>query len=324
MEISTVPLPTLTAVSEAAARVQENVARVIVGKDAVIEAVMVALLSEGHILLEDVPGLGKTVLAKAVARSLDCNFRRIQFTPDLMPADITGVSIFNQASASFEFRPGPLLAQLVLADEINRASPRTQSALLEAMEERQLTVEGETKPMPRPFIVIATQNPIELEGTFPLPEAQLDRFLLRLRLGYPTVEEEDGILRRFAQAQPLDDLDPVLEAEELLRMVKAVEQVMIHDSVRAYLLALVRATREEDALELGASPRASLALMRTTRALAAIHGRDFVLPDDVQTMAPLVLPHRVKLSAQSRLRSRGEDDIVREIVQRVPVPVDVT
>lgn len=324
MEISTVPLPTLTAVSEAAARVQENVARVIVGKDAVIEAVMVALLSEGHILLEDVPGLGKTVLAKAVARSLDCNFRRIQFTPDLMPADITGVSIFNQASVSFEFRPGPLLAQLVLADEINRASPRTQSALLEAMEERQLTVEGETKPMPRPFIVIATQNPIELEGTFPLPEAQLDRFLLRLRLGYPTVEEEDGILRRFAQAQPLDDLDPVLEAEELLRMVKAVEQVMIHDSVRAYLLALVRATREEDALELGASPRASLALMRTTRALAAIHGRDFVLPDDVQTMAPLVLPHRVKLSAQSRLRSRGEDDIVREIVQRVPVPVDVT
>ena len=178
-------------------------------------------------------------------------------------------------------------------------------------------------PMPRPFIVVATQNPIELEGTFPLPEAQLDRFLLRLRLGYPTEEEEDGILQRFAQAQPLDDLSPVLEAEELLRMVKAVEQVMIHDSVRAYLLALVRATREEDALELGASPRASLALMRTTRALAAIHGRDFVLPDDVQAMAPLVLPHRVKLSAQSRLRSRGEDDIVREIVQRVPVPVDV-
>ena len=323
METSTAPLPPLTAVAEAAARVQENIARVIVGKDAVIEAVMVALLSEGHILLEDVPGLGKTVLAKAVARSLGCNFRRIQFTPDLMPADITGVSIFNQANASFEFRPGPLLAQLVLADEINRASPRTQSALLEAMEERQLTVEGETMPMPRPFIVVATQNPIELEGTFPLPEAQLDRFLLRLRLGYPTEEEEDGILQRFAQAQPLDDLSPVLEAEELLRMVKAVEQVMIHDSVRAYLLALVRATREEDALELGASPRASLALMRTTRALAAIHGRDFVLPDDVQAMAPLVLPHRVKLSAQSRLRSRGEDDIVREIVQRVPVPVDV-
>ena len=223
---------------------------------------MVALLSEGHILLEDVPGLGKTVLAKAVARSLGCNFRRIQFTPDLMPADITGVNVFNQATTAFEFRPGPLLAQLVLADEINRASPRTQSALLEAMEERQLTVEGETLPMPRPFIVVATQNPIELEGTFPLPEAQLDRFLLRLRLGYPSEEEEDGILQRFAQAQPLDDLAPVLEAAELLRMVKAVEQVLIHDPVRAYLLALVRATREEDALELGASPRASLALMR--------------------------------------------------------------
>ena len=314
--------PTLADVSAMAARVRENVGRVIVGRDQVIEYVLTALLSEGHILLDDVPGMGKTVLAKSIARSLDCSFRRIQFTPDLMPADVSGVNIYNQKTGDFEFRPGPLLAQFVLADEINRASPRTQAALLEAMEERQLTVEGETMPMERPFLVIATQNPVELEGTFPLPEAQLDRFLLRLQMGYPDADEEDAILRRFERAQPLDDLEPVVAAGELREMVRAVEQVQVGETVRSYIVALVQATRDDDALALGASPRASLALLRSSRALAAIRDRDYVTPDDVQEMAHVVLPHRLLLAAQARLRSQTSDDVLERVLQKVTVPIE--
>ena len=316
------PLPTLPDVADAAARVRDNVGRVIVGREQVLDYALAAILSEGHILLDDVPGLGKTMLAKSFARSIGCSFRRIQFTPDLLPSDVTGVNIYNQQSGEFEFRAGPLLAQLVLADEINRASPRTQAALLEAMEERQLTVEGETMPMPRPFLVIATQNPVELEGTFPLPEAQLDRFLLRLRMGYPDAAEEDAILRRFERAQPLEELEPVVESERLRQMVLTVEQVRVSDAVRGYIVAIVQASREEQAFELGASPRASLALLRTTRALAAIRGRDFVLPDDVQEMVRVVLPHRLMLSADARLRSSTPESLLEQMLNRVPVPIE--
>ena len=316
-------VPPLSEIAAAAQRIRENVASVIVGKDAIIESALVAVFSEGHILLDDVPGMGKTVLAKSLARSLGCNFQRIQFTPDLMPADITGVNVFNQQQGQFEFRAGPILAQVVLADEINRASPRTQSALLEAMEERQVTVEGQTLPMARPFLVMATQNPVELEGTFPLPEAQLDRFLLRLRLGYPSAEEEDAILQRFERAQPLEALEPVVDAARLTQLIAGVEQVQIHDRVRGYIVELVRATRENEAIELGGSPRAALALLRSARALAAIRDRSYVLPDDVQEMAVPVLTHRLVLSAQSRLRSRSMADLIGDIVRRVPVPVEV-
>ncbi len=314
--------PTLSDVAESAARVRENVGRVIVGRDTVLDYTLAAILSEGHILLDDVPGLGKTMLAKSFARSIGCSFRRIQFTPDLLPSDVTGVNIYNQKSGEFEFRAGPLLAQLVLADEINRASPRTQAALLEAMEERQLTVEGETMAMPRPFLVIATQNPVELEGTFPLPEAQLDRFLLRLRMGYPDAAEEDAILLRFERTQPLEELEPVVQSEQLRLMVKTVEQVRVSEAVRGYIVAIVQASRQEPAFELGASPRASLALLRTTRALAAIRGRDFVLPDDVQEMARVVLPHRLMLSADARLRSSTTETLLEQMLSRVPVPID--
>ena len=319
----TVPTPPLSEIVAVAQRIRENVASVIVGKDAIIESALVAVLSEGHILLDDVPGMGKTMLAKSLARSLGCSFRRIQFTPDLMPADITGVNVFNQQQGQFEFRAGPILAQVVLADEINRASPRTQSALLEAMEERQVTVEGRTLPMARPFLVLATQNPVELEGTFPLPEAQLDRFLLRLRLGYPSAEEEDAILQRFERAQPLEALEPVVDAARLAQLIAAVEQVRIHDRVRGYIVELVRATRENEAIELGGSPRAALALLRSARALAAIRGRAYVLPDDVQEMALPVLTHRLVLTAHSRLRSRSMADLIGDIVRHVPVPVEV-
>ena len=287
-----------------------------------IDYTLAAILCEGHVLLDDVPGLGKTMLAKSLARSIGCSFRRIQFTPDLMPADVTGVNVYNQRSGEFEFRAGPLLAQLVLADEINRASPRTQAALLEAMEERQLTVEGETMRMPRPFLVIATQNPVELEGTFPLPEAQLDRFLVRLRMGYPDATEEDQILQRFERAQPLEELEAVVDAELLAGMPKSIEQVRVADEVRGYMVALVQATREEAAFELGASPRASLGLMRTSRALAAIRGRDYVLPDDVQEMARVALPHRLVLSSESRLRSSTTESLLEDVMSRVPAPIE--
>jgi MoxR-like ATPase len=305
-----------------AERLQASVERVIVGKSEVVRLAMVAILCEGHMLLEDVPGLGKTMLAKSIAKSLGCTFRRIQFTPDLMPSDITGIHYYNQKLGEFAFRDGPLNSQVVLADEINRATPRTQAALLEAMEERQLTVEGVTTPLPRPFLVMATQNPIELEGTFPLPEAQLDRFLVRLRLGYPDEDGEDQILERFESANPLDTLQPEVEAAELVRLIAVLSHLHVDPAVRRYVVQVVRATREDSAFELGASPRASLGLFRASRALAAISGRDFVLPDDVKMMAPYVLPHRLILSTQARLRGRESDEVVREILQRVPVPVE--
>jgi MoxR-like ATPase len=310
------------AVQETAARVRQNVGRVIVGKEGVVDLLMVALLAEGHVLLEDVPGIGKTTLVKALAQSIGATFQRIQFTPDLLPSDITGVSVYNQKTGEFEYRPGPVMAHIVLADEINRAGPRTQSALLEVMQERQVTVDGVTRPVPRPFLVLATQNPIELEGTFPLPEAQVDRFLMRLEIGYPTYEEERLVMRRFREEDPLQGLRPVVSAEELLRLGQACRRVFIHPLVENYILDLVRYTRQSDGLALGASPRATLALMRTAQAYAAIHGREFVQPDDVQALLEPVLLHRLIPSVRTRLRGRAARDIIAEVRSRVPVPVE--
>ncbi len=302
--------------------IQENIARVIVGKAQTVELLLAALLTEGHVLIEDAPGLGKTKLAKALARSLGCSFQRLQFTPDLLPSDITGVNVFNQKTGEFDFRPGPVMAQIVLADEINRAGPRTQSALLEAMEERQITVDGVTRPLPRPFLVLATQNPIELEGTFPLPEAQLDRFLLRLTIGYPESEEERAILRRFRERDPLDELQPVASGEDVLAMARACRGVHVGEAMETYILKLTRATRGDPAVALGASPRGALALYHTAQALAALRGRDFVSPDDVQALVMPVLAHRLIPSGQSRVRGKAVADILRELAARVPVPVE--
>lgn len=302
-------------------KITENVAKVIVGKEEAIELCLVALLCEGHILLEDVPGIGKTTLAKAIARSLGCTFRRIQFTPDLLPGDVTGISYFNQKSQDFEFRPGPIMAQVVLADEINRATPRTQSALLEAMQERQVTVDVETMDLPRPFLVLATQNPIELEGTFPLPEAQVDRFLIKIALGYPGEEDENEILLRYEREDPLASLAPVITAGDLLDMQQQIRTVMVEESVRKYMVQIVRATREHNGVELGVSPRGTLALYRTAQALATIRGRDFTIPDDVKYLAPPVLTHRIIISPQTRLRGRRPEEVMVEIVNTVPVPV---
>jgi MoxR-like ATPase len=309
-------------IKEAAERIVENVAQVIVGKDQVIELCLVALLCEGHVLLEDVPGIGKTTLAKALARSVGCTFRRIQFTPDLLPSDVTGILYFNQKAQDFEFRPGPIMSQVVLADEINRATPRTQSALLEAMQERQVTVDVDTMPLPRPFMVLATQNPIELEGTFPLPEAQVDRFLMRVALGYPSKEDEDAILLRYEHSDPMDTLEPVIEADVFLRLQGQVRTVLVEDSVREYVVDVVRATRTHEAVELGVSPRGTLALYRTAQALAALRGRTFVIPDDVKYLAPPVLTHRIIISPQTRLRGRRPEEVAAEIVESVPVPVE--
>jgi MoxR-like ATPase len=309
-------------VQDAARLIRQNTGRVIVGKEAVVDLLMVALLCEGHILFEDVPGIGKTTLAKTLARSLGCTFQRIQFTPDLLPSDITGITFYNQKNGAFEFRPGPLLAQIVLADEINRATPRTQSALLEAMEERQISVERETIALPRPFVVIATQNPIELEGTFPLPEAQLDRFLLRLRLDYPSHAEERLILQRFKEEQPLRDLQPVLAAQQLQDLQEIIRKIRVEASVENYIVELVRATRNHSGIELGASPRGTLALYRASQAYAAIHGRYYVLPDDVKHMARPVLAHRLIATNQSRLHGRLMEQFVDEVLQTVAVPVE--
>jgi MoxR-like ATPase len=309
-------------IKDTACTVKSNIEKVIVGKGDAIDLCLVAILCQGHILIEDVPGIGKTTLAKAIARSVGCTFRRIQFTPDLLPSDITGISFFNQKTQEFEFRPGPVQTQVLLADEINRATPRTQSSLLEAMQERQITVDGQTMPLPKPFFVLATQNPIELEGTFPLPEAQIDRFMLRVKLGYPSQDEEEAIVRRFENADPMQTLEPVITVKDLLAMEKDVQGVHVEESVRQYVVRVVRATREHPAIELGASPRGSLFLHRAAQALAALRGRTFVIPDDVKYLAPYVLAHRVMISPQARLRGRSKEDIVAEIVGGVPVPVE--
>ena len=309
-------------IKDTARRLRENVQKVIVGKDEVINLALVAILCEGHILLEDVPGIGKTTLARALAASLGCTFRRIQFTPDLLPSDVTGLSWFNQKAQEFEFRAGPIISQVVLADEINRATPRTQSALLEAMQERQVTVDGVTHMLPRPFLVMATQNPIELEGTFPLPEAQIDRFLLRILIGYPSEVEEGQILERFRLSDPLPDLQYVTDAGEIAQMLEERRQVRVEASVRDYVVRISRATRRHEEIQLGASPRATMALYQAAQAWGAIQGREYVLPDDVKQMAPHVLTHRLMISPQAQLRGRQPSELVADIVDSVPVPVE--
>ena len=309
-------------IAETAARLRENIQKVIVGKADVIDLALIAILCEGHLLLEDVPGTGKTTLAKTIAASLGCSFRRVQFTPDLLPSDLTGIYYFNQRSQEFEFRPGPLMAQILLADEINRATPRTQSALLEAMQERQVTVDIATHALPRPFLVMATQNPIELEGTFPLPEAQLDRFLMKVALGYPDAADENAMLVRFERDDPLDTLSAVVGPDDILTMQSDVRRVRVEESVRQYVVDVCRATRLHDDILLGASPRATLALYRVCQARAAIAGRDFVIPDDVKAMSAHVLTHRLVVNPQTRLRGRTPEDVVREVVNTVRVPVE--
>jgi MoxR-like ATPase len=309
-------------IAEVAKKLQENVQRVFVGKDEAIKLALVAVLCEGHVLIEDVPGIGKTTLAKALSTSLGCTFRRIQFTPDLLPTDVTGLNWFNQKEQAFQFRPGPIMSQVVLADEINRATPRTQSALLEAMQERQLTVDGVTRQLERPFLVLATQNPIELEGTFPLPEAQIDRFMLRIVLGYPSENEENQILERFRQDDPLADLHAVTSPEELLELQKLRSEIRVEESVRGYIVRVGRETRAHAEIALGASPRATLALYQTAQAWAALQGRDFVLPDDVKQMSPHVLTHRLMISPQAQLRGRLPEELIADIVDSVPVPVE--
>ena len=309
-------------ISTTTARLQENIERVIVGKGDVVALTLVAILCEGHLMIEDVPGTGKTVLAKAIARSLGCTFRRVQGTPDLLPGDITGTYVFNQQTSAFQFRPGPIMSQVLLVDEINRATPRTQSAMLEAMQERQVTLEGETMNLPRPFLVMATQNPIELEGTFPLPEAQRDRFLMQVSLGYPSQEEDTLILRRFREDDPLDDLEPICESDELLELQRLVRKVHVAPPVEEYIISLIHATRSHPWVDLGASPRAMLALYRTAQGLGAVRGRSYVIPDDVKQLAPYVLGHRIVPKAQSHLRGHTNRDILTEVVESVPVPVE--
>ena len=301
-------------------QVSGNVERVILGKPREIELVLIALLCQGHVLIEDVPGVGKTMLARAIAKSFGCSFKRLQFTPDMLPSDVTGVSMFNQKTREFEFRPGPILAQIVLTDEINRATPKTQSALLEAMEEHQVTVDGVTYPMPKPFLVMATQNPIEYEGTFPLPEAQLDRFMLRLHLGYPSNKDEMGMLDAQQYAHPIDSIEQVVSADELIAAQRFVKEVYVDALVKEYIMALVDATRKHPDVYLGASPRGSLALYKTAQARAAISGRDYVIPDDIKALAESALPHRLIISPAARLKNVDPRLVVDELTHSVAVP----
>ena len=309
-------------IKETCTSLVDNVAKVIVGKEDITRLLFVALLCEGHVLIEDVPGIGKTTLARAISKSVGCIYKRIQFTPDLLPADVTGIHFFNQKTSDFELLPGPVMANIVLADEINRATPRTQSALLECMQEKQVTIDGDTIPLPHPFMVIATENPIESEGTFPLPEAQIDRFLLRLSIGYPDKIQEKDIILRFMDSNPLQELEPVITSQELIDLQKQFRKVMVEDSVLDYIVTLCRATRDYAGIHLGASPRATLSLCYTSQAWAAIQGRDFVIPDDVKHLAVPVLAHRLIIDMQSQFSGKAASDIVEEIVNAVPVPVE--
>ncbi len=301
-------------------RVIDNLEKVIVGKRGALELIVVGLLCQGHILIEDVPGVGKTMMARSLARSLDCTFSRIQFTPDMLPSDVTGVSIYNQQKREFEFRPGPIIGQVILADEINRATPKTQAALLEAMEERQVTVDGVTHVLPRPFMVLATQNPIEYEGTFPLPEAQLDRFLLRVRLGYPELSDEIRILDEQRFQHPIETLEAVAKAKEVLDAAEEVKSVYLSQTIKRYIADLTRQTRQSGDIYLGASPRGTLGLSRTCQAYAALHGRDYVLPDDAKDLAVPVLAHRIIVSPEARLRELGADHIIQDILHNTAAP----
>ncbi len=302
-------------------KIIENVSRVIVGKEKSVKLLLVALLADGHVLLEDVPGMGKTLMAKCLARSIGGSFKRVQFTPDLLPSDVTGFNVYSRQDGQFKFQPGPVMTHVLLADEINRTIPRTQSSLLESMEERQVTVDGETYTLPKPFFVIATQNPIELEGTFPLPEAQLDRFLLKIKLGYPQRDEEIQILNRFREKDPLDELEPVIQPEAFMALQTARKQIRISEPVAAYLTDIVRATRDHAALQYGASPRSSIGLMRAAQAMAALSGRTYILPDDVKQLVMPVLSHRLILKEAERLRGTDTHQVIEEIVSRTAVPV---
>jgi MoxR-like ATPase len=320
MEAKVTDNVSIEAIKPFAERLITNLERVIVGKRQTLELVLVGLLCQGHILIEDVPGVGKTMLARSLAKSLGCSFSRIQFTPDMLPSDVTGVSVFNQVTRQFEFRPGPLMTQILLADEINRATPKTQSALLEAMEEKQTTVDGITHKLPNPFLVLATQNPIEYEGTFPLPEAQLDRFLLRIRLGYPGLSDEIKILELQQLHHPIEDLEPVINLEELQNMQQIVKTVYVAPIIKRYIVEMSRSTRDNGDVYLGSSPRGSLGLFKSGQAWAAIHGRDFVLPDDVKAIAEFVLSHRIMVNPSARLREISAAQIIQETLRSLPVP----
>jgi MoxR-like ATPase len=310
---------TATAV-QTALRIVENVSKVIVGKKSVIEEALAALIARGHVLVEDVPGVGKTMLARSLAVSVGCSFKRIQFTPDLLPSDVSGISIYDQRTGEFQFRPGPIMSQVVLADEINRATPKTQSALLEAMEELQVTVDGVTHGLSHPFIVIATQNPIEYEGTFPLPEAQLDRFLLRLSIGYPEFDDEMSIIDQQEQIHPIDHLEAVAGPADVVHLQTAARSIHVDEILRQYIVGLVKSTRQSQNISLGASPRASLGLFRAARAMALIRDRDYVIPDDIRALAPAVLSHRIIMSASARMRGLKTDQVVIELLNNFPVP----
>ncbi len=307
-------------VARRAGHIAANISSVILGKEEIIRACVVALLAGGHIIVEDFPGVGKTLLAKSLARSVNCRFARVQFTPDLLPSDVTGVSVFNQKTGEFEFRPGPIFANIVLADEINRASPKTQSSLLEAMEERQATIDNCTHVINPPFMVIATQNPIEYEGTYPLPEAQLDRFMMRLSLGYPSAEAEEAILHEQTSHDPLSELEPVLDAAEVLAMHQAVTRVRVAPALRRYVVAILTSTREQRDVYLGASPRAGIALLRAAKALALLRGRDFVVPKDIKDLATRVLAHRLMLSPDAKVHGLTQEMVVAKVLDAVPVP----
>ncbi len=310
----------MTDVQAFSERVIDNIEKVIVGKRDTVRLAVSGLLCQGHLLIEDVPGVGKTMLARSLARSLGCEFSRIQFTPDMLPSDVTGVSIYNQVSQEFEFRPGPVMAQIVLADEINRATPKTQSALLEAMQERQVTVDGVSHQLPRPFMVLGTQNPIEYEGTFPLPEAQLDRFLLRVQLGYPSKEDEVSVLDRQQYQHPVDTLEPIVSVDELVAAQEAIKDIFVSPEVKRYIVELTNRTREHPDVYLGASPRGSLSLFRTSQARSAMDGRDYVLPDDVKALAIPALAHRIILNPAARLRDMNAEEVIRSILNQTPVP----